>query len=145
MTDDAIGTKLALLRDNLERLDELARADFEAFSADFRNLDSALHRLQTSIQILIDLGGLGVARRGLGTPSTSRDILEKLEASGIIPEGSLERFGPIFGFRNRVVQLYDQIDPHIVYQALIDERQDLRELARLLVMALDAQSEGSGR
>ena len=74
--------------------------------------------------------------RGLGVPSTSLDSLEKLEAAGLLPPGSAKRFAPIVGFRNRVVHLYDRIDPEIVYRVLTQNRADLRDLAALLVQAL---------
>lgn len=137
MTDAEIAGKLAVLRDNLERLAQIPQASFEEFGSDFRNLDSALHRLQTSIQVLIDLAGLTCARLGLGTPATSRELLERLEAEGALPAGSATRFGPIFGFRNRVVHLYDRVDERIVYRILREERDDLDALARLLVAAVE--------
>ena len=102
------------------------------FNADFRNLDSALHRLQTTIRALIDIASYIVSRRGLGVPSTSLEAFEKLEAAGLLSAGSASRFAPIVGFRNRV-HLYDRIDPEIVFRILTDHRADLRDLAGLLV------------
>jgi uncharacterized protein YutE (UPF0331/DUF86 family) len=136
VTQPEIPAKLAVLRDNLEKLAKIPQGSFEEFDSDFRNLDSALHRLQTSIQILIDIGSLVLAERGLGAPTTSRSILESLTAAGHLPAGSVERFGPIFGFRNRVVHLYDRIDPRIVFRVLTEERSDLEALAQLLVGTL---------
>jgi uncharacterized protein YutE (UPF0331/DUF86 family) len=136
MTEPEIPAKLAILRDNLEKLAKIPQGSFDEFDSDFRNLDSALHRLQTSIQILIDIGSLVLAERGLGAPATSRSILESLTAAGHLPAGSVERFGPIFGFRNRVVHLYDRIDPQIVFRVLTEERADLEALAQLLVATL---------
>ncbi len=105
--------------------------------ADFRNLDSALHRLQTSIQALLDIGAVLVSRLGLPAPRTSIDILSSLEEAGYLPEGSSVRFRPIIGFRNRVVHLYERIDEKIVYKILTEERADLAERLELL---LDAHS-----
>jgi uncharacterized protein YutE (UPF0331/DUF86 family) len=136
MTDEDIQTKVAILRDNIEKLERLAQDSYDEFIADFRNLDSALHRLQTSIQALIDIGSYTTAQLGLGAPSTSREVLERLEQAGQLPSGATERFGPIFGFRNRVVHLYDRIDPQIVFRILVDERADIEELLRLLLHAL---------
>jgi uncharacterized protein YutE (UPF0331/DUF86 family) len=60
-----IQRRLEVLRVNLECLAEIPQETFEEFSADFRNLDSALHRLQTSIQALLDIGAVLVSRLGL--------------------------------------------------------------------------------
>lgn len=137
MTLDDIQTKLDVLRDNLEKMALLPQASFEEFSGDFRNVDSALHRLQTSIQALMDLGSYLVARYGLSPPRTSRDVLEQLEQAGRLPAGAAARFGPIFSFRNRVVHLYDRVDERIVFQILTDERQDLVDLLDLLLALLE--------
>lgn len=71
-----------------------------------------------------------------GHRSSSADSLVELQGAGLLPAGAAARFTPIFGFRNRVVYLYDLIDPQIVYRILTEHRSDLDELARLLVAAL---------
>ena len=136
MTHDSLETRLAVFRENLRRLEEIPQTTFEEFAADFRNLDSALHRLQTSIQALIDVASFACAEQGLATPSTSRGLLERLEEAGQLPPGSTARFGPIFGFRNRVVHLYERVDASIVYRVLREERQDLADLMDLLLAVL---------
>jgi uncharacterized protein YutE (UPF0331/DUF86 family) len=136
VTSSSVSGKLALLRDNLEKLEQIPQVSLEEFLSDFRNLDSVLHRLQTSVQVLIDLATYATARRGLGTPATSVDALEKLEQAKLLPAGSAQRFTPIFGFRNRVVHLYDRLDPVIVYRILTENRRDLEDLALLLTTAL---------
>jgi uncharacterized protein YutE (UPF0331/DUF86 family) len=138
VTDDAIPTKLGIVRENLEKLERIPQGSWEEFDADFRNLDSALHRLQTTIQALIDIACYLVALRGLGVPRTSLDALEKLEAASLLPPGAALRFAPIVGFRNRIGHLYDRIDPQIVYAILTRNREDLAELARLLAGTLDS-------
>ena len=132
MTDDAVPAKLAIIRENLEMLERIPQASWQEFDADFRNLDSALHRLQPTIQALIDIACYLVALRGLGVPRTSMDALEKLEAAALLPPGAAQRFAPIVGFRN----LYDRIDPQIVYAILTRNRGDLVDLARLLASTL---------
>lgn len=137
MTREELGKKLEVLRENLRRLAELPQESFETFAADFRNVDSALHRLQTSIQALIDLATSKCARLGLGAPGTSWEVLELLEREAHLPAGSARRFGPIFGFRNRIVHLYDAVDERIVYRILTEERGDLAELLELLLAIPD--------
>ena len=136
MTDESALAKLAVLHDNLDKLASIPQSSYEEFSADFRNLDSALYRLQTSIQVLIDLASYLVALRGLGVPKTSLDAIEKLESAQVLPHGSAQRYAPIVGFRNRIVHLYDTTDPQIVYRILMENRADLSDLAKLLVAAL---------
>lgn len=136
MTPEQVQAKLALLAETLERLRALPQSSLDEFRADDRNVDAALHRLQIAIQILIDVGSHVVSRLGLGAPETSRDLLERLEAAGRIPAGSAV-FGKMFGFRNRVVHLYDRVDDALVYEIMTRHLDDLRELARLYVDALE--------
>ena len=137
MTENEIQRRLEILRENLERLASIPQATFEEFAADFRNLDSALHRLQTSIQALLDMGAVLVSRLGLPAPRASIDILSALEGAGHIPEGSTVRFRGDHRLSQPVVHLYDRIDERIVYRILTEERQDLAELLELLLGVLE--------
>ena len=137
MNGKGIETKIEVLRDNLARLAEIPQATYAEFAADFRNVDSTLHRLQTSIQALIDVGSYKLGRRGLAPPDTSRDILALLERDGAIPAGTAERFASLFSFRSRVVHLYDRVDPRRVHQILTQHRQELAILLDLLLAIPD--------
>lgn len=46
---------------------------------------------------------------------------------------ALDEYRPITGFRNRVVHLYDRIDPAIVYRIVTEDRPDLSSLLQLLL------------
>lgn len=137
MTFDRVQTKLDVLRDNLENLDAIPQSTFDEFARDFRNVWATLHLLQTSIQALIDLASYLVARHALPAPRTSHDLFERLENAGLVPPGTAVRFGPIVGFRNRVVHLYDKVDERRVYEILTEHRDDLAELFDLLLAVLE--------
>lgn len=136
MTPEQVQAKLAMLAATLERLRAMERGSLDAFRADDRNLDAALRRLQVAIQVLIDVGTHVVSRLGLGAPETSVDLLERLERAGKLPPGSARRFARIFAFRNRIVHLYDRVDDAIVFDILVNDLDDLAELARLYLAAL---------
>lgn len=137
MTPEELRIKLDVIRENLSVMSRIPQTSLDEFLADFRNLPTALHLLQTTIQALIDIGGYACARQGVKTPSTSRDILDNLESAGHLPPGSGARFASAFGFRNRVVHLYDRIEPRIVFDILVNERRDLAELSGLLLAILE--------
>ena len=76
-------------------------------------------------------------------------VREALAGLADVPQGTLEeflsdrrnsaaRFRPVIGFRNRVVHLYDRIDPAIVHRIVTEDRQDLVTLLDLLVVAADS-------
>lgn len=133
MTFEQVQTKLDVLKTNLVKLDEIPQASFEEFAADFRNVDSTLHILQTSIQALVGVAAYLSASRALPAARTSHEIFERLEEAGCLPVGTSARFAPIIGFRNRVVHLYDRIDERRVYEILTANRRDLAELLALLL------------
>ena len=125
--------KAQLVRSNLEKLARIPQTSYDEFAADFRNTEAALHLLQTSIQALVDMGSKACASLGLETPRTSFEVIERLEQDGRLPKGSAQRFAPIIGFRNRVVHLYDRIDPQIVHRVVVERRIDLLDLLDLLL------------
>lgn len=138
MTHGELADKTAFVRAALEELAAIPQSTYEEFAADRRNLPAAIHWLQTAIQALIDIGLMSIAARGLTTPRSSAEVLEVLEAAGALPAGASTKYRPVIGFRNRVVHLYDRIDPQIVYRIVNEERSDLIDLLGLL---LDASSE----
>lgn len=137
MTLDEIRSKADVARRQIEELERIPQASYEEFAGDFRNLPCALHLLQTTIQALIDIASFAASRLGVGAPSSSLDVLVRLEEGGHLPVGSANRFAPVIGFRNRVVHLYARIDARIVYRVVTKDREDLEELLRLLLAALE--------
>lgn len=133
MTSEELAAKLTLLRANLEALERLPKSTLDEFMSDERNLDYALHKLQTAIQVLIDLAGHQVASAGLPAPDTSRGLLTVLEAAGRLPEGTEHDLGALFAFRNRIVHLYGDVDAEVVHEVLVARLGDIEELARRLV------------
>ncbi len=138
MTIDEVLLKAQAVRQNLEDLSRIPQSSFAEFGADARNLHATLHLLQTSIQALIDIGSLLGARLGSRTPRSSHEVFVTLEADGRLPKGTADRMAPMVGFRNRVVHLYDRIDPARVYEVLTHHRSDIAECLRLLLAIEDA-------
>jgi uncharacterized protein YutE (UPF0331/DUF86 family) len=86
MNQRDIQKKIDVIMENLDKLNILKAETFEEFTSDFRNIDSTLHRLQTSIQALLDIGSYIIASLGLRTPNTNAEIIEILSESGYIPK-----------------------------------------------------------
>lgn len=133
MTHSEISDKAAFVREALSALEAVPQSSRDEFLADPRTLPATLHWLQTAIQGLLDIGLVLVGERGLAAPRTSLEVLERLEGAGALPAGTATRYRPLIGFRNRVVHLYDRIDPDIVYAIVTRNRDDLRTLLGLLL------------
>lgn len=133
MKKEDIQTKIDIVLENLEKLKTLKKLSFEEFVSDFRNIDSCLHRLQTSIQALLDIGSYIIASLGLKTPETSAEIIELLTEEGYIPQERIGTYIKMVQFRNRIVHLYNHIDVEILYDILQHETGDIKELYELLL------------
>ena len=141
MRKEDIRSKLDIIPENLRKLELFRAMEYDEFKSDFRNIDSALHRLQTSIQALVDIGGYIVASLGLRTPSTSGEIIEILVENGFINPALRDRYISMIQFRNRIVHLYDDIDRKVLFRILQEESADIRELYRTPVMIIEENPE----
>lgn len=122
-----IQKKIDVVVDNLEKLSALKQNTYEDFISDFRNTDSTLHRLQTSIQALIDIGSYIIASLGLRTPDTNAEIVEILSEADYIPESKKPTYIKMSQFRNRIVHLYNHIDTETLYDILVNDLDDIKD------------------
>lgn len=118
MKKEDIRSKLDIIPENLQKLELFRAMEYDEFQSDFRNIDSTLHRLQTSIQALVDIGGYIIAN------PTLRD-----------------RYISMIQFRNRIVHLYNDIDRKVLFRILQEESADIRELYRTPVMIIEENPE----
>ena len=137
MKQEDVQTKVDVIPENLEKLENLRSKSYEEFISDFRNIDSVLHRLQTSIQALLDIGGYVIASLGLKTPSSNAEIIEILQDNGYIDSQEAEEYIKMAQFRNRVVHLYNSIDVDVLYQILINEIEDIKSLFKILIEIIE--------
>jgi uncharacterized protein YutE (UPF0331/DUF86 family) len=141
MKKEDVQSKLDIIPENLEKLRVLGVMSYEEFISDFRNIDSALHRLQTSIQALVDLGGYIIASLGLRTPGTSGEVIDILVESGLLPKDQRDRHISMIQFRNRIVHFYNNSDLKLLYQILQEELFDIRELYRIFMQIIEENQE----
>ncbi|HLN33149.1 MAG TPA: DUF86 domain-containing protein [Gemmataceae bacterium] len=133
MNADDVRGKLDVIAANQQQLNWLRSLSPAEFAGDTRNLDSALHRLQTTIQALLDIGAYVIGSLNLPTPQHSADIISELRDAGFIPPTPADEYLRMVAFRNRVVHLYNRIDPATVYEILQKHTSDLERLRDVLV------------
>jgi uncharacterized protein YutE (UPF0331/DUF86 family) len=141
MRKEDVQSKLDIIPENLEKLEILRAMGYEKFTSDFRNIDSALHRFQTSIQALVDIGGYIIASLGLRTPGTSGEVIDILVENGLVRAEQRDRYISMIQFRNRIVHFYNDTDLKILYQILQEELIDIRELYRTLIQIIEEHPE----
>lgn len=137
MKKEDIQTKIDVILDSIEKLNSLKGKTYEDFTSDFRNIDSSLHRLQTSIQALLDIGSYIIASLGLKTPNTNAEIIEILTEAGHIPKDKTETYIKMSLFRNRIVHLYNHIDTEMLYDILVNEMDDIKDFFKILLRIIE--------
>jgi uncharacterized protein YutE (UPF0331/DUF86 family) len=138
MNQRDVQTKIDVMMENLEKLDILKENSFEEFISDFRNIDSTLHRFQTSIQALLDIGSYIIASLGLRTPNTNAEIVEILNEGGYLSEDKRVTYIKISQFRNRIVHLYNHIDTRTLYDILLNETSDIVSFYTDLIRVIES-------
>lgn len=139
MKREDIQTKIDVILDNLEKLHTLKAKTYEDFISDFRNIDSALYILQTSIQALLDMGSYIIANLGLRMPNTNAEIIKILFDAGYIPKEKVEAYINMAKFRNRIVHLYNHIDTRALYDILANELADIKDFYTTLLEIIETQ------
>jgi len=110
--------KRQFIRGAVQRLEEIRARGREAFLADPLLQDAALRNLQVAIEAMIDAANHIIAREGLGVPRRYRDSMDLLVEHGILPAEHKETFRRMTSFRNRIVHLYEDVDPEEVADVL---------------------------
>ncbi len=141
MRKEDIQTKIDVIFDNIEKLGSLKTKKYDDFISDFRNIDSTRHRMQTSIQAILDIGSYIIASLGLKTPNTNAEIIEILSEAGYISKDNIETYMKMSQFRNRIVHLYNHIDTKTLYEILANELGDIKDFHKDLLKIIEKHKE----
>lgn len=117
----SVGRRLRRLDEQVARLRELADRTREAFLSDAQAQAAAERLLQTSIQILLDVGAHVLSDRGVVDWEEYREIPLRLADEGVIGRELAERLERAAGQRNILVHMYLEVDPELVYRTLSEE------------------------
>ena len=87
--------KIVFLMDNFEKIEILKQCSYDELSSRFELVDSVIHRLQTSIEALLDIGRYVIASLGLKAAGTNggqgRRVLIRSGGSAIYSYGWLSQ------------------------------------------------------
>ena len=135
---EKIRTKIQIIEESLKKLNLLEQVEFEEFVSDFRNIETAKHLLQVSIEAMVDIANHIIARLRLKTPKSRRDSFLILQKEGVIDEISVKKYILMTKFRNRVVHLYYDVDSKEVYEILQQDLGDFKSYIRQVVKFLNS-------
>lgn len=113
-----INEKISFVLSNLEKLKTLREIAEPDFYDDFRNIESAKHLLQVSIEAMIDIANHIIARKKLDRPESYGHSFRILKEHGIISGEKVENLMTMVKFRNRVDHIYQDLEPEEIYRTL---------------------------
>lgn len=140
---EKINSKLSLIIENLQMLKYLQKLSPEEFAQDFRNVESAKHLLQVSIEAMIDIANHIISRGRLGRPKSYAESFKILHNRGLLTPEQAETYSVMIKFRNRVVHLYQKVDPEQVYDIVQNKLQDFAAFVEVIRRFLNENSSHS--
>ncbi len=110
-----IAKKLAQLSDEYSNLTAFLEDISEQEFISSWSVKSATERsLQVMIEIIIDIAERIISLENIGPVTSSADAIEKLVILKVLEKA--EPFNEMVRFRNRLVHMYDSIEPEVLYE-----------------------------
>jgi uncharacterized protein YutE (UPF0331/DUF86 family) len=136
--------KVAYVDRACEQLESVLALGEARFRQDELVQAAAMRYLQTAIEAVLDMAHHVVARQQLGVPQNYRDVMRLFFATGLVPEEKRESYLRMVSFRNRLVHLYDAVDPEEVFGIIAAGLNDLRAFVAAVVRAYLSDTEAGG-
>ena len=124
MTDqELLAKKLAFIETCVRELRDVAAP--ERIETDIREERFIAHTLQIAIQAALDVASHIVSDQRLGEPATNRDLFALLVKAKCLPTELSQDLGNMAGFRNILVHGYQDVDPAIMADVVVNHVNDL--------------------
>ena len=133
---ESIQSKIARIRRNLKELQKLGALSYKAYAANILNTATAERLLQVSIEAMLDIGSHIVAEKALGEPLEYRSVFTILLKAGVLPKNLEKSLMDLVGLRNRIVHLYEEVDPKKIHQFLSRDLSDFDVFIRVITKYL---------
>ena len=105
----------------------------EEFGQD-KKLQAAVERwLQTVIESCINIGSILISMKRLHRGENFADIFIELNKADIIPDELTKRLIVITKFRNKLVHVYWDIEPEVVYDILENNLNDIKDFVEIIL------------
>lgn len=135
-----VESKLAVIRESLSELEELAKTGKEEFFSDKKNYAVAEHYLRRALEAVFDIAGHIVSRYPMSAgkrPSTYKGLALMLSEKKIVGEDfGKNTLTKMAGYRNRMVHFYDEITTQEMYEILQNKLSDIEIFAGAVVNLL---------
>jgi len=123
-------------------LRELAATPLEEYQADPRNYGSGERFLQLAIETTLSIGHHLVAARGFEQPRTYAEVFGILGRARVLDPDFAASLEPMARLRNRLVHVYEDVDPARIHELLGSRLDDFDRFAQQVTSSLDAPESG---
>jgi len=131
--DDIIINKTQSIERCLKRIHEEFQAAGDSFYENYTRQDAAILNLTRACEQTIDLANHIVKIKKLGIPSSSRESFKILADNKIISTTLAENLMKMTGFRNTVIDMYQEIDIQIVITIIKKHLSHFTDFTHLLL------------
>lgn len=121
---ERILSKMSELRGYLEKLKEIVPQTFKEYSRSELKRRACERLLQISIECMLDICDLVFSGLKLGIPLSEEDIIERLNAEGVITNKTASKLKGMKGMRNILVHRYPYVDDEKIFRSLKTELKD---------------------
>lgn len=127
-----IERQLELIKEYLDFLREIQSLTEDEFVASRKDFHSTERCLQLAIECLINIGNHIVSDQGLRAPKDYADIFKVLAENNIFLTEDVQTLKQMVQFRNRLVHVYWEIEPKVLWGIIQEELGDIERCARNL-------------
>ncbi|MCP3677712.1 MAG: DUF86 domain-containing protein [Deltaproteobacteria bacterium] len=131
-----------VIKDNLEKLHLLRDQGYEEFTSDFRNIDSSLLRLQTTVKAFLALEMQIAALLAIETPPQDEEYFNRLKEGGHLPKDKRKTYEDMIAFRERVGKLTNRMDSKALYDIVTNELESIEHFEKNLHTIIKAHKKG---
>lgn len=137
-------SKLDFMMKYLDNLKRFESVTLEEYLADYKEQLVVERLLQLIIQVAIDVNKYFLKELQLEQPESNFETFIEIGRRGIITMELAEKLAPSGSLRNRLVHLYEEIDPVKVYKAIYNALQNYPIYQRQVTSYLDSLEADNG-
>jgi len=119
--------KIGFIRDQVRELQRFRHMELAEFASDKIYESAATRMLQIGIEAALDVCAHAAAREGWGVARNYQDLIDICGKNRLYPPGMIQTLKDMARFRNRVVHLYDDVDPAEVLTIIQTRLDDFAE------------------
>lgn len=121
---DKIRQKIRFIEENVTKLERLKMFSKEELISDFIKISAAKYLLQTTIEAMIDTANHIIARERFEAPGSAAQAFQILKERQVIKGESYKTYSLMAKFRNRIVHIYNEVDPEEIYKIVQNNLED---------------------